>query len=201
MKAALALITTRPHRVLAGSASLWARGPSLELSPYCRACPRLATFAGTPMGADWCVSPRRTALALRVHPLGRSLPYWIVFAAMAVLLANLFVARAGARPQSAQYVTTVWQTEQGLPQNSVTAMVQDHEGYLWIGTFGGLARFDGERFTVFSSADNPGFGSDRILSLHETRSGALWIGTVERRTADTPRSSPLPSRRIGSSPR
>jgi PAS domain S-box-containing protein len=66
-----------------------------------------------------------------------------------------------------------------LPENSVNAMVQDHRGYLGIGTFGGLARFDGERFTVFDSADTPGFGGDQIFSLYEGRPGVLWIGTVD----------------------
>jgi signal transduction histidine kinase/ligand-binding sensor domain-containing protein len=61
----------------------------------------------------------------------------------------------------------------------VNAILQDHDGYLWIGTFGGLARFDGERFTVFDSANTPGLGSDEIFSLYEGRSGALWIGTVD----------------------
>jgi signal transduction histidine kinase/ligand-binding sensor domain-containing protein len=76
-------------------------------------------------------------------------------------------------------VAKVWQTEQGLPQNSVNAMLQDREGYIWIGTFGGLARFDGERFKVFTSADAPGFISARIYSLYESRSGMLWVGTVD----------------------
>ena len=58
-------------------------------------------------------------------------------------------------------------------------MLQDHRGYIWIGTFGGLARFDGQRFTLFDSANTPGFGSDQISSLYESRSGALWIGTVD----------------------
>ena len=75
------------------------------------------------------------------------------------------------------YVATAWQTEQGLPQNSVYDMVQDHDGYLWLATWGGLVRFDGARFSVFGSADIPGLGSGRILSLHAGRSGELWIGT------------------------
>jgi signal transduction histidine kinase/ligand-binding sensor domain-containing protein len=78
-----------------------------------------------------------------------------------------------------QYVATVWRTEQGLPQNSVNAMVQDHQGYLWIGTFGALARFDGDRFTIFTSAHTAGFASARIRSLYESRSGELWVGTVD----------------------
>ena len=95
------------------------------------------------------------------------------------LLASLLSAPVPAQSQPPQYITTVWQTEQGLPQNSVNAILQDHRGYLWIGTFGGLARFDGERFRVFDSGDTPGFGNNQILSLYESRSGVLWIGTVD----------------------
>src|SRR6476646_6198945 len=104
---------------------------------------------------------------------------WIAVALAAFLVANFITVRLQAQPQPPQYISTVWRTEQGLPQNSVNAMVQDHEGYLWIGTFGGLARFDGERFKVFTSADTPGFASARIRSLYESRSGALWVGTVD----------------------
>ena len=95
------------------------------------------------------------------------------------LLANLLIPPVHAQSTAPQYVTRVWHTEEGLPQNSVNAMLQDHHGYIWIGTFGGLARFDGQRFTVFDSANTPGFGSDEIVSLYESRSGALWIGTVD----------------------
>jgi PAS domain S-box-containing protein len=105
--------------------------------------------------------------------------YRIAVILAAGLLASLLTARVQAQSQPPQYVTTVWQTEQGLPQSSVNALAQDHDGYLWVGTFGGLARFDGERFTVFGAADTPGFGSDRIFSLYESRSGVLWIGTVD----------------------
>jgi hypothetical protein len=103
----------------------------------------------------------------------------LAIALAAVLLAGLpsLSAPVPAQSRPPQYVTTVWQTEQGLPQNSVNAILQDHDGYLWIGTFGGLARFDGERFWVFDSTGTPGFGNNRILSLYESRSGVLWIGT------------------------
>ncbi len=103
----------------------------------------------------------------------------IAIALAAGLLSSLLIAPVHAQSQPPQYVTKVWHTEEGLPQNSVNAMLQDHRGYLWIGTFGGLARFDGERFTVFDSANTPGFGSDQIFSLYESRSGELWIGTVD----------------------
>ena len=50
------------------------------------------------------------------------------------------------------YIIETWQTEQGLPQNTVTSIAQTRDGYLWIGTLNGLARFDGVQFKVFSAA-------------------------------------------------
>ena len=78
---------------------------------------------------------------------------------------------------ASQYVATVWQTEQGLPVNSVTEMVQDRDGYLWLATNGGLARFDGVHFKVFGGEDFPSLQSSRFQSLYASRSGELWIGT------------------------
>lgn len=75
-----------------------------------------------------------------------------------------------------QYLQTVWTTEEGLPQNSVNAILQTRDGYLWFGTFGGLARFDGVKFTIFNSGNTPGLKSNRILSLYEDRGGTLWVG-------------------------
>jgi signal transduction histidine kinase/ligand-binding sensor domain-containing protein len=74
------------------------------------------------------------------------------------------------------YFTRVWQVEQGLPQNKITSVVQTHDGYLWVGTYSGLARFDGVRFTVFDKKDTPGLHSQRVTSLFEAADGTLWIG-------------------------
>ena len=74
------------------------------------------------------------------------------------------------------YSISVWQTEQGLPQDSVTAIVQTREGYLWLGTYNGLVRFDGVRFKVFDTSNTPEFGDNRITSLFEDADGTLWIG-------------------------
>ena len=74
-----------------------------------------------------------------------------------------------------EFVRRVWQVEDGLPQNSVLAVLQAREGYLWLGTANGLARFDGVRFKVFGLADGlPGL---LVRVLLEDREGTLWIGT------------------------
>ncbi|MGH9651945.1 MAG: sensor histidine kinase [Bryobacteraceae bacterium] len=69
-----------------------------------------------------------------------------------------------------------WQTAQGLPQNSVLAIAQTPDGYLWLGTEEGLARFDGVRFTVFNK-HTPGLLNNQINCLLVDREGTLWIGT------------------------
>jgi len=103
----------------------------------------------------------------------------LVLSSAVPLLAGLLIYPAHSQSQPSQYVAGAWQAEEGLPQNSVTAMVQDRLGYLWVGTFGGLARFDGVRFTLFESGDLLHLGDNGILSLYESRSGVLWIGTLD----------------------
>jgi signal transduction histidine kinase/ligand-binding sensor domain-containing protein len=70
-----------------------------------------------------------------------------------------------------------WQTKQGLPNNAVNAIVQTRDGYLWLGTYDGLARFDGMTFTNFDNNNTPEMRSSRVVSLFEDDAGALWIGT------------------------
>jgi ligand-binding sensor domain-containing protein/signal transduction histidine kinase len=77
------------------------------------------------------------------------------------------------------YTLSSWQTEDGLPQMTPTAITQTRDGYLWVGTFNGLSRFDGVRFTSFTVKSTPEFSSDHIAHLFEDLAGTLWIGTSE----------------------
>ncbi|HYO62570.1 MAG TPA: two-component regulator propeller domain-containing protein [Pyrinomonadaceae bacterium] len=81
-----------------------------------------------------------------------------------------------ARAEPAAFLHHAWTTENGLPQNDVT-LVQTRDGYLWLATHGGLARFDGVKFTVFDTGNTPALRSNRILALCEDAAGDLWIGT------------------------
>ena len=75
------------------------------------------------------------------------------------------------------YTVAVWGIEAGLPPFSVRAITQTEDGYLWVGTFNGLCRFDGIRFTSFTMGETPGLISDNITVLYPSRDGTLWIGT------------------------
>src|SRR5439155_4002139 len=76
---------------------------------------------------------------------------------------------------SREYTIRVWQTEDGLPSNTISVILQTRDGYLWLGTFNGLVRFDGVRFVVFGEAE--GLPNSRITCLYEDAKGTLWIGT------------------------
>jgi ligand-binding sensor domain-containing protein/signal transduction histidine kinase len=69
-----------------------------------------------------------------------------------------------------------WQREQGLPQNSVRAMAQTADGYLWVGNDDGVVRFDGLRFVSFGLRE--GLDSGPVQTLLGDKAGALWIGAA-----------------------
>ena len=79
--------------------------------------------------------------------------------------------------QLTQYIQSNWSSDAGLPQNSVHAIAQTKDGYLWLGTEEGLARFDGVRFQIFRRETNNGLASDYIRALFAAGDGTLWIGT------------------------
>ena len=77
------------------------------------------------------------------------------------------------------FLLSHWQTEDGLPQSSATSIAQTPDGFLWVGTFEGLARFDGVRFQTFNRSSAPELPHNSILRLHCDPQGRLWISTEE----------------------
>ncbi len=75
------------------------------------------------------------------------------------------------------FIVDVWDTEDGLPQSSVIALTQTHDGYLWLGTLNGLVRFDGKSFTRFNVNNTPGLPGNRIVFLFEDSQRVMWVGT------------------------
>src|SRR5882724_103635 len=79
----------------------------------------------------------------------------------------------------AQYRVDSWTTDNGLPQNVVSAVTQTQDGYLWLTTYDGLVRYDGVRFTVFNKSNSAGLTSNRFSVLFEDDDRTLWIGTID----------------------
>jgi len=72
-----------------------------------------------------------------------------------------------------------WSLEAGLPQSSANDIAFDRDGFVWIGTENGLARFDGNQFQVFHERDVPALKSSFVTRLYRDRGGRLWIGTIK----------------------
>lgn len=76
-----------------------------------------------------------------------------------------------------QYNHQIFSTEDGLPQSSILSIIQTSDGYLWMGTYEGAARFDGIKFKIFDKSNTSEMESNRIKILFEDSRGDLWIGT------------------------
>ncbi|MDL1949998.1 diguanylate cyclase, partial [Acidobacteria bacterium ACD] len=90
------------------------------------------------------------------------------------LLALLPERSAGGAPPLETWVPRSWSISDRLPQSSVNALLQDRDGYVWAGTFGGLTRFDGVRFETLRTGE-PCAG--RVTALALAGDGAIWVGS------------------------
>jgi len=115
---------------------------------------------------------------------------WLLWGSRIVgVLAAFILANSAAQAQRApvqplaansqewNYTIRSWQSQDGLPEETVQAFAQTPDGYLWVGTSGGLLRFDGARFHLFAHENTPAFGENSVFCLLAGRKGSLWIGT------------------------
>src|SRR4051812_46541825 len=96
----------------------------------------------------------------------------------AILVALLCFQGAFAEEISGRFLVRTWQSEDGLPSNAVRGLTQSADGYLWVSTAEGLARFDGARFSGFgpdAQATLAGREPRRILALS---GGDVWVSTA-----------------------
>jgi signal transduction histidine kinase/ligand-binding sensor domain-containing protein/DNA-binding NarL/FixJ family response regulator len=98
----------------------------------------------------------------------------------AALVIHASSADTGLNPSKAitRFHQNVWGTEEGLPQNTVPAIAQSTDGYLWLGTELGLVRFDGLHFAIFDKSSTPELKSNKVDVLLADRANGLWIGTL-----------------------
>jgi len=96
----------------------------------------------------------------------------------ALLLASILLPFAcPLRAALPGYARRVWHAEDGLPEETVQAFAQTSDHFLWIGTTGGLVRFDGAQFVVFDRDNTPALHENSIFCLLAATDGTLWIGT------------------------
>jgi len=102
----------------------------------------------------------------------------LVWSAVALVLNGAIAAR-GLEPATplANLNRQGWVMENGLPQNTIHALAQTADGFLWLGTEVGLVRFDGVSFATFDEHSKPALPSGDIRCLLAAKDGALWIGT------------------------
>ena len=90
-----------------------------------------------------------------------------------VALAAIFFATTSAVAEQTWVVRT-WQSDEGLPDNTVMAIDQTPDGFLWVATKTGLVRFDGVQFREFST-QAPGMAVDAICAMCADRKGRIWV--------------------------
>ena len=115
----------------------------------------------------------------------KRVPIWLcAFWGLTALIANPEQVRSQAPAPNGfittwpdNYVVDSWQMRDGLPGQSVSSFSETPDGYLWVGTSGGLVQFDGSRFRTYTRQNVPALRDDSILRLLTSRDGSLWIGT------------------------
>ena len=96
------------------------------------------------------------------------------FLLLVVVLCLARTTLAAERPVA--WLDRAWQTDDGLPDNGVSGVVQSADGFLWVATLGGLVRFDGESFQEFSPPLVAGVPNRVVRSMHLDRQGRFWLG-------------------------
>lgn len=97
------------------------------------------------------------------------------FARRAFLFVGLLMTSAGNLGAQTDFNVKIWQAEDGLPNNIVQAIAQARDGYIWVGTREGLARFDGENFQLIKLL--PQTSQPSVTCLFGSRDGSIWVGT------------------------
>ena len=104
---------------------------------------------------------------------------WLALLAVAGVLPPAHALALDPSKVISQYRQSAWTGETGLPSAGVLTMVQTRDGYIWMGTEEGLVRFDGVRFTTYTTGNTPSIPHRRITALGETPAGTLIIGTAD----------------------
>jgi signal transduction histidine kinase/ligand-binding sensor domain-containing protein/CheY-like chemotaxis protein len=106
-------------------------------------------------------------------------PHFLILAVATAVAASPAFAQTPSHEVTAGFVARQWTIEDGLSGNTVRDILQTHDGYLWLATGNGLARFDGLRFASFSTANVPELPNNRFSALYQSSKGAIWALTEQ----------------------
>ena len=97
---------------------------------------------------------------------------------LGVLTAGFLVGNSAFSKDLAQFGIQHYDQEQNLSTSTILEILQTQDGYLWVGTYDGLNRFNGVEFKVFYQNDTPNLPSDNITRLYQTRDGVFWVAML-----------------------
>ena len=106
------------------------------------------------------------------HPTKRFRPDWSMITLLFLLAPSTSTFALDPDRDLSQYTCRNWSRQNGLPGNGVNAIAQTTDGYLWLGTSGGLVRFDGIDFELLSSK----LRTPTVMALAASKRGGLWLG-------------------------
>src|SRR4030095_9097614 len=168
--------------VIGGLCGFWIRleQPYLDYSTTARQlrhveCARINSLTWCPKICRGTLSAARLTERVVEHArLRKPVSFRLTHLIFALLIWSGTANALDPKRELSQFGVEVWLTENGLPQNTVHAITQTKNGYVWIATEGGLARYDGINFRIFDRQNTPELPSNYIRALMEDRQGNLW---------------------------
>lgn len=97
--------------------------------------------------------------------------------ACSLFFMSAFTISSFAQEFPGEYVSSVWTSQEGLPANTITDVMQSSEGYIYLGTYEGLVKTDGVKFEIINRGSNPDFKCSSARKIIEDSKRNLWIGS------------------------
>lgn len=122
------------------------------------------------------------------HYLLKPLSVTLCTKLLGIFLLNIIIFNnvvAQSKSLTSDFVFNQWTVNEGLPVNEISYIAQTQEGYMWLATFDGLVRFDGDQFTIFNTANTSAFSTNRFANLLVDRDNNLWIVTDKIQNKNT----------------
>src|SRR5688572_1102299 len=139
----------------------------------CVMAPDPSSLSQRHFSADVTAFPRQ-----RVALIWRALQGYAV-AALLAASGGALNAKPVPVPFQSEHHAEIWGFEEGFPENSCSGIVLSRDGYLWLGTFRGLVRFNGQDFKPWAPAEMPHLKTTGIITMYRDRRQRIWFSTME----------------------